>query len=193
MSLPWPASSVTLSVDNVHHIGVIAKPADHRVDARSAVKPVVARIAGEDIGQGIARGIDIIGADQGQVLEIGVQAASNRWTTSPGRCRRSSSVMTISRHHPPHRCRCRAPPFIASAPAPPSMTLARPSPVSVSAWAEPMMFSKFLIESPWASPPVRIEAIAPVSVTVTPRQTRHRTPYRGPHRHQGCRRRPCLR
>ena len=56
---------------HIHHIGVIAKPASHRVDARPAVQPVVARIAGQDIGQAVARGIDVTGTDEGQVLKIG--------------------------------------------------------------------------------------------------------------------------
>src|SRR6185436_3298941 len=60
------------------HVGIVAEPAQHRVVGGSAVQHVVADVAGEDIGQPIARGIDVGTAGQGQILDIGSQSVGRR-------------------------------------------------------------------------------------------------------------------
>ena len=55
---------------HIHHIGVIAETANHRVDAAKAIQTVVADIAGQNVGQAGAGGIDVVGADQRQVLKV---------------------------------------------------------------------------------------------------------------------------
>ena len=62
-------SSTTLSLEIVDIVGVVAGPAGHRIGARAAIEDVVARIAGQDVGQGIARGVDVRRPGQRDVLD----------------------------------------------------------------------------------------------------------------------------
>src|SRR5207237_202104 len=57
--------------DGVDDVGVVAETADHRVEAGQAVQDVVAAVAGERVGQGVARAVDGAGAGQQQVLDLG--------------------------------------------------------------------------------------------------------------------------
>ena len=60
----------------VHHIDVVARAADQGVVASAAIEGVVAGIAGERVVQRVAGGIDVAGAGQRQVLDIGCPACS---------------------------------------------------------------------------------------------------------------------
>ena len=62
----------------VHHVGVVAQPADQCVSANTAIEYVVAGVAGQHIVQGIAGGVDRRSSGQGQVLDIGAQRIGDR-------------------------------------------------------------------------------------------------------------------
>ena len=62
----------------VHLVGVVAHAADHRVDACAAIEGVVARVAGDPVGQGIARTRHVGGAGEHQVLHVRAQAVAER-------------------------------------------------------------------------------------------------------------------
>ena len=57
----------------VDDIDVVAATADHGVGADEAVERVGAAVAGEDVVDAVAGAVDVAGAEQGQVLEIGRQ------------------------------------------------------------------------------------------------------------------------
>ena len=59
----------------IHHIGVVAVAAGHRVGADAAVEDVGGGIAGEDVGEFVAGGVDGGSAGEGEVLEIGTEDA----------------------------------------------------------------------------------------------------------------------
>src|SRR6185436_4273263 len=54
----------------VDHVGVITQAARHGVGTESAVKYVVAIVAGERVIERIAGGVDVPGAGEGQVLQV---------------------------------------------------------------------------------------------------------------------------
>ena len=55
----------------VDPVAVVARTADHSVGIGAAIEDIVARIAGEHVGQGVARGVDVAVAGQRQVLDVG--------------------------------------------------------------------------------------------------------------------------
>ena len=64
--------------DIVDHVGVVAEPARHGVGAGAAVEDVVAGVAGEAVGQGIAGAVEVGGAGERQVLEVGAERIGDR-------------------------------------------------------------------------------------------------------------------
>ena len=63
-----------LVTGDTHYIGVITKPANHRVYANAAVKSVVARVTSQDIGKCRAGGINVAGASEREVLKARPEA-----------------------------------------------------------------------------------------------------------------------
>ena len=62
----------------VDEVDVVAGPADHPIRARTTVQHVGAGIAGQDIGETVARSVDVTGALQREVLDIGRQRVAHR-------------------------------------------------------------------------------------------------------------------
>ena len=70
--------------DIVDHVGVVAEPARHGVGAGAAVEDVVAGIAGEAVGQGIAGAVDVGISGQDEVQVIGAQRIADTGCDSAG-------------------------------------------------------------------------------------------------------------
>ena len=90
VTVKWPAPS------GGHHrrgdgAGVLrrvdAETADQRIGAAAAGEDVVAAVAGDDIGERVAGAVDVAGAGQRQVLDVGRQRVVEA-TTAPCRCPR---------------------------------------------------------------------------------------------------------
>ena len=60
----------------VDDVQIIARAAGHAVGAQATVQAVVAGVAHQDVGQLIARGVEVGIAQQGEVLEVGAQGCA---------------------------------------------------------------------------------------------------------------------
>ena len=148
----------------VHHIGVVARAAKHRVSTGPAIQRVVAvkagqridaGIAGEDVVQVIAGAIDGSCPGQRQVLDLAngmnrVERLKLMRDCTVSRAIATGLVNHVASivHHigvvaqaADHRVGTH-PPFSVSLPARPVSTLLPVVPVSVSLKAEPVRFSK---------------------------------------------------
>ena len=67
--MPPPLSSVTTSPALVDIVGVVTRPADHHIRTEAAVEDIGTGIAGQQVIQPIAGGIDGARASQAQVLD----------------------------------------------------------------------------------------------------------------------------
>lgn len=61
----------------VDDVGVVAQPACHRVGAGAAVQDVLAGVADERIGKPVARAVEVAGAEQLQLLQVGAQSPAD--------------------------------------------------------------------------------------------------------------------
>ncbi|CAF0856079.1 unnamed protein product [Rotaria sp. Silwood1] len=59
--------------DVVDDVGVVAGAAGHLVGTQAAVQHVVAGVAGQRVGEVVAGAVDVVGAGQHQVLDVGAQ------------------------------------------------------------------------------------------------------------------------
>ena len=64
-----------MSVDAVDSIGVVADAPAHGIGARAAIEGVVARVTGQDVGQGVSGRIDVRRPGQRDVLDAGLVGA----------------------------------------------------------------------------------------------------------------------
>ena len=76
VSVPAPASRSPCR-RRVDHIGVVAGAAAHGVGAGAAVEHVVAGVAGEGVVEGVAGAVDVAGAGQRQVLDVGAERVAD--------------------------------------------------------------------------------------------------------------------
>ena len=63
-------------------VGVVAGAAGHGVGAGAAVEDVVAVVAGEDVGEAVAGAVDVAGAGERQVLDVGAERVADRRQTT---------------------------------------------------------------------------------------------------------------
>ena len=61
----------------IHHVNVVAGAADHGVAAGAAAEHVVAGVADEGVVERIAGGVDVAGAGERQVLDVGSQRVAD--------------------------------------------------------------------------------------------------------------------
>ena len=76
--MPPPASLDHLVEAAVDEIGIVAEAAGHDVAAAAAVERVGARIAGEDVGDGVAGAFDIAGAGEDEPFEVRAESVVQR-------------------------------------------------------------------------------------------------------------------
>ena len=90
----WPLPSPCRRAAS-DHVGVVAGAADHGVVAGAAVEHVVAGVAGERVVERVAGGVDVAGAGQRQVLDIGAERVADAGS-APCRCPALAASVTMS-------------------------------------------------------------------------------------------------